>query len=378
MICDSKPIEAELLYPSLRPFAWLGQMYSKNKLNFTFVVATVSTIVFVAVPMAAAQTTPIPLEVDRPSVELGPEVLPSDYLLGPGDEIEITVFEYDEYTGKKVILPDGTLTLPLVGSIVAEGKTTDELAQELALRLETLLVNPVVTVNLTTLRPVVVQVSGEVMRPGPLQLIEGMTLSAALVQAGGITNYADVRQVAIQRNIPNAGSNRITVNLWDSLNSEDAYNNLVLRSGDSIYVPRLAADATVDRRLLSQSSLAPETVKVRVVGEVNKPGEVAVSPNSSISSAVAIAGGPTDDARLSRVAFVRMNEDGQIERQTVDLRNMIDTYQVQNGDVIIVPESNASTILDVASRFVVNPVSSVLNLFLGLDRFVDAVGGSSR
>jgi polysaccharide biosynthesis/export protein len=355
-------------------------MGSKNQY---FLLSAISTFVFVASPLPGlAQTgltqTTFPAEGSSIAPGLSVVASPSDYILGPGDEIEITVFEYDEYTGKKVILPDGTLTLPLIGSIEAEGKTTDELAQTLALQLESLLVNPVVTVNLATLRPVVVQVSGEVMRPGPLQLVDEMTLSAALVQAGGITPHADVRQVAIQRNAPNADSTDITVNLWDALSSEDSYNNPVLRSGDSIYVPRLAADATVDRRLLAQSSLAPETVKVRVVGEVNKPGEIDISPNSSISSAVAIAGGPTEDARLSRVAFIRMSEGCQIERQTIDLRNLIDNYQVQEGDVIIVPESNASSILDVASRFVLNPVSSILNLFLGLDRFVDAVGGSSR
>lgn len=348
-------------------------MHSKSKSIFFTAISAV--VCAAALPLVVfAQTAPMPSsEVNILAPGLSVETPPSDYILGPGDEIEITVFEYDEYTGTKVILPDGTLTLPLVGSIEAEGKTTDELAQALAIRLESLLVNPVVTINLTTLRPVVVQVSGEVMRPGPLQLTDGMTLSAALVQAGGITQRADVRQVAIQRNAPNASSAAITINLWDALSSEDAYNNPVLRSGDSIYVPRLAADATVDRRLLSQSSLAPETVKVRVVGQVNNPGEIEVSPNSSISSAVAIAGGPTDDARLSRVAFIRMNDEGQIERQTIDLRNLIDNYQVQEGDVVIVPERSTSSILDVASRFVLNPATSILNLFLNLDRLVDAV-----
>jgi polysaccharide export outer membrane protein len=306
-----------------------------------------------------------------------PQLPPSDYLLGAGDEIEITVFGYDEYTGKKVILPDGTISLSLIGSIDAEGKTTDELAQELTAQLETLLVNPVVTVNLTSLRPVVVQVSGEVMRPGPLQLTEGITLSAALVQAGGITQNADVREVAIRRNAPDGETASLTVNLWEALSSEDAYANPILRAGDSVHIPRLTADATIDRRLLSQSSLAPQSVRVRVVGEVNRPGEITVSPNSSISSAVAIAGGPTEDARLSRVAFVRMNESGQIERQTIDLRDMIDNYQVQEGDVVIVPRQSTSSFLNVASRFVINPLGSLINLFLGIDRFVDAVAPSN-
>ncbi|PSB21100.1 polysaccharide export protein [filamentous cyanobacterium CCP1] len=356
-----------------------------NRLNLSkaFYAVTLSLVCISGSPLAAlAQTVPSldaetnpDLEVDIPpeTVFETPQQLPSDYLLGPGDEVEITVFGYEEYTGRKVILPDGTISLSLIGSIEAEGQTTDELAEELTTQLETLLVNPVVTVNLTTLRPVVVQVSGEVMRPGPLQLSEGITLSAALVQSGGITQNADVRQVIIRRNAPNGEASTITVNLWDALSSDDAYANPILRSGDSVYIPRLTADATVDRRLLSQSSLAPQSVRVRVVGEVNSPGEIEVSPNSSISSAVAIAGGPTEDARLSQVAFVRMNESGQIERQVVDLRDLIDNYQVQEGDVVIVPRQRSSSFLNVASRFVINPLASVINLFLGIDRFVDSV-----
>jgi polysaccharide export outer membrane protein len=348
-----------------------------------FYAITLSLACISASPLAAlAQTVPsldagtdLDLEVDvLPEAVFEPlPQLPSDYLLGPGDEVEITVFGYEEYTGRKVILPDGTISLSLIGSLEAEGKTTDELAEELTTQLATLLVNPVVTVNLTTLRPVVVQVSGEVMRPGPLQLSDGITLSAALVQSGGITQNADVRQVMIRRNAPNGEASTITVNLWDALSSDDAYANPILRSGDSIYIPRLTADATVDRRLLSQSSLAPQSVRVRVVGEVARPGEIEVSPNSSISSAVAIAGGPTEDARLSQVAFVRMNESGQIERQVVDLRDLIDNYQVQEGDVVIVPRQRSSSFLNVASRFVINPLGSVINLFLGIDRFVDSV-----
>jgi polysaccharide biosynthesis/export protein len=297
------------------------------------------------------------------------------YLLGAGDQLQITVLGFDEYTGVVVVLPDGTVTVPLAGSIPAAGRTADQLAKDVQTRLEKYLVDPIVTVSTSVLRPVTVNVAGEVHRPGSVQLRSlseearpemtsreqqpAPTLTTALTEAGGITQFADLRQVQVRRANPNAQP--ITLNLWDSITSNSPAVNVMLQDGDSIYIPRLQAGQQLDRRLIARSSYAPETVRVRVVGQVNAPGEILVRPNSSLSGAVASAGGPTDDARLSRVLFVRLGETGQIERQQVDLRKLSDEYQIQDGDVIIVPKRGSSSFLDVAGR-----VLSPLNLLRGL------------
>jgi polysaccharide biosynthesis/export protein len=302
----------------------------------------------------------------------------SDYVLGAGDQIVVNVFGYEEYTGNRTILPDGTITVPLAGSIQAAGQTTDQLAKTLTDRLQPFLVDPTITVSLSVLRAVSVNVAGEVLRPGRVQLqslsqagmtqsqegSESPTLSVALTKAGGITQYADIRQVVLQRTGANGQSQSTTINLWDAIGSPNAPPEVVLQDGDSIYIPRLVAgDTTLDRRLVAQSSFAPATVRVRVVGQVTQPGEVAVPPNSSISSAVAIAGGPTSDAQLSRVAFVRLNSEGQIERQILDLRDLTDNYQIQEGDVVYVPKRGSSSLIDTAGR-----ILSPLGLFFGIFR----------
>jgi polysaccharide biosynthesis/export protein len=299
------------------------------------------------------------------------------YVLGAGDHIIVNVFGYEEYTGDRTILPDGTITIPLIGAIQAAGQTTDQLAQTLTNRLQPFLVEPTITVSLSILRSVSVNVAGEVLRPGRVQLqslsqagltpsqegAQPPTLSVALTKAGGITQYADIRQVVLQRSGANGQSQSTTINLWDAIGSPNAPPEIVLQDGDSIYIPRLVAgDTTMDRRLVAQSSFAPATVRVRVVGQVTQPGEVAVPPNSSISSAVAIAGGPTEDAQLSRVAFVRMSDVGEIQRETLDLRNLTDTYQVQDGDVVIVPKRGSASLIDLAGR-VFSPLGVILNLF---------------
>lgn len=299
-------------------------------------------------------------------------VVPSDYILGAGDELTITVFGYEEYnTGATIVEPNGTIALPIIGVVTVAGKTPEAVTQELTTRLNYYLVNPVVTVTLTALRPMFVTVSGEVQRPGPLRLQSAntranhnepqtrlTTLSSALVEAGGVTSHADIRQVRLRRSLPNGTETTTTINLWDSLWSETSTENPLLQDGDTIFVPRLTADATIDPRLVARSTLAPETVRVRVVGEVTEPGEVLVPPNSSLSSAVAIAGGPTEDARLSRTNFIRLNQNGAIERQEIDLSDLNDSYQVQDGDVIVVPKRNSSSMLDFANR-ILNPLNFI-------------------
>lgn len=308
-----------------------------------------------------SQSAPLPV---LPKPEENADTAAQSYVLGAGDTVEITVFDYEEFTGPKVILPDGNISLSLIGTVPVAGLTVEQLTQSLTNRLQPFLVNPAVTVVLTTLRPVTVNVAGEVQRPGPVQLSNAensvkLTLSSALVAAGGVTQDADIRQVILRR--ANGNREPVVLNLWNAIASENAPVDPIMQDGDSIYVSRLLAEDTANRRLLARSSFSPETVRVRVVGEVTSPGEVQVPPDSSLSSAVAIAGGPTRDARLSQVAFIRMNDSGRIERQTIDLRNLSDNYQVQDGDVVIVPKTGTSSVLDFVGR-VIGPFNFLLNL----------------
>lgn len=290
-----------------------------------------------------------------------------NYLLGPGDEIAISVIGYPEFEDVHVVLPDGTISLPLLGSVQAEGQTLAALSLSVQEQLgNSFLVNPVVDLSLLTLRPLLVTVSGEVYRPGPLELGStqddgtGPTLTSALTAAGGITNKADIREVTVSRRQMNGRTQVMTFNLWDGLVSEPETSNLILRDGDAIWIPALTSEDNIDRSLLARSSIAPDNVRVRVVGEVTRPGEVEVPPNSSLSSAVAIAGGPTEDAKLSQVAFIRMGDTGEITSETVDLRNLTDTFQVRDGDVLIVPKTGVSTGLDFIARLL-GPFNFIFN-----------------
>lgn len=307
------------------------------------------------------------------------------YVLGSGDQVSLSVIGYPEFTGTLAIFPDGTVTLPLMGSIRASGLTPNQLSAVLTQQLRTYLVDPVVSVGLVVMRPVVVTVAGEVYRPGPVQL-SGLTgnninplgasgavssitdvqlrdrlalptLSSAVLLAGGVTRNADIRQISVRR--PTAGGQVevFTLNLWEAITSDTGIADIGLRDGDSVFIPTLSGDE-INRRTVASSSLAPQVVRVKVVGEVVRPGEVAVPPNSSISSAVAIAGGPTNDAQLNNVSLVRQDADGQIQQASIDLSNLTDDFQVQEGDVVVVAKKGYLSVIDGIGR-VLNP----LNIF---------------
>jgi polysaccharide biosynthesis/export protein len=306
---------------------------------------------------------------------------PVNYYIGPGDEIAIIVVGYPEYTGNRSVLSDGTINLPLIGDVMAGDRTPTQLKNVLTTRLNEVLVNPAVSVNVSSQRPVTVNIGGAVQRPGPVQLkslraasdttgvatsgivsLQRPTVTAALLEAGGITREADLSQVQLRRYSPDLRLPPVTLNLWDAIGGTRPGRDLTLQDGDVLYVPKLADPSSVDGMLMAKSGFAPRTVRVKVVGEVVRPGEVGVPPDGTISSAIAIAGGPTTSARMKEVRFVRRLADGRVEEKKLDLNQLSDEIQIQDGDVVYVPKTAGDKGVDLANR-VVNPISLILRLF---------------
>ncbi len=311
-----------------------------------------------------------------------PIVDPINYYIGPGDEISITVVGYPEYTGNKSVLSDGTIALPLIGSVMAADRTPAQLEARLATLLNEILVNPAVSISVSSQRPVTVNIGGAVQRPGPVQLrnlrpsgdinqsntvagvvsLQRPTVTAALLEAGGVTREADLSQVQLRRYSPDRLLPPVAIDLWSAINGDRPARDLTLQDGDTLYIPKLADASTIDAQLMARSSLAPRTVRVKVVGEVTRPGEVAVPPDGTLASAIAIAGGPTDKARMKEVTFVRRLADGRVQEQKLNLDQMTDTIQVQDGDVLFVPKTGGDKAIDTAGR-VAGPLGLILRLF---------------
>jgi len=119
-----------------------------------------------------------------------PAYNPTTYRLGPGDQVRVITYGDEQLTDDFRVSENGTLALPLLGAVPAQGLTADELAGEIAQRLEQkkLLRSASVTVEVTAYRPVAVL--GEVARPGEYPYHPGMTMLSAVAAAGGFTYRA--------------------------------------------------------------------------------------------------------------------------------------------------------------------------------------------
>jgi polysaccharide biosynthesis/export protein len=348
-------------------------------------------------PVAVPELTPrTPNRTQIPPAQV-PETLSEDtYLLGPGDQIGIDIFDVPEFSGangRYVVLVDGSINLPWVGRVLVQGLTLEQAADVLTQAYAPFIRDPLVNVSLTTARTLRVSVVGEVKRPGSYiispegetnQILVGdaaiggggapsqwPTVTQALQTAGGITQMANLRQIQIRRPMPNGAEQLISVNLWELLRTGQLNQDLTLRDKDVLIVPK-AETLTSDEALLNGSaSFAPETIRINVVGEVGAPGIVEVPPNTSLNQALLAAGGfDRRRARSSRVNLVRLNTDGTAVKRTVEIDlaagiNEENNPSLRDGDTIIVGRSNVTQFRDFLDD-VFGPLDAVFGRILDI------------
>ncbi|MEM8725316.1 MAG: polysaccharide biosynthesis/export family protein [Pseudomonadota bacterium] len=128
-------------------------------------------------------------------------VLPESYLIGPLDTVNVNVFREPELSLEEAVVdPAGRLPVPLLGSVAAAGKTSDELAKEIEAGLATYLVDPRVMVSVNSITQKVV-VEGEVNEPGVYDIRGSASLLEALAMAQSTTNVADLDQIFVFRKV---------------------------------------------------------------------------------------------------------------------------------------------------------------------------------
>lgn len=317
---------------------------------------------------AIAQTPSLP--ASNPSLPPVVNSLPEGTPLKAGDRLRITVVGFPDLSGEQVILSDGTVQLPLAGSVSIQGLTPLQARQQLTTALLPYVRRPQVGLSILSVSPPRISISGAVLNPGPRLLVTSFnqpapaafTLSDVLSMAGGIAPNADIRNIVIRRALPDpAGPARksdIRVDLWQALQGDLAANPAVY-NGDEIIVP-IAPLPPADQQALLTSTLAPTRITVQVAGEVERPGQIEMAPTASISSAVAAAGGLTDDADRDGVALLRMMPNGQLVRQTFEFG--MPTPPLMNGDLIVVGKSRGSRFLETLGR-VLSPLGQLFLLF---------------
>lgn len=158
----------------------------------------------------------------------------ADYRLVPGDKLRVDVYKDQNLSQSLQVRPDGKITLPLLGDIVAAGRTPTELRDSLAQSLKQYITDPVVTVIVVEAVPPTVYVMGEVGSPGPQPLNGQMTVLQALATAGGFKDFAKTKNIRILRKTPR-GTETIKFNYNDAIKGKGPI--VYVQPGDTIIVP---------------------------------------------------------------------------------------------------------------------------------------------
>ena len=186
----------------------------------------------------AASTNPPPQLA--PGADAGPSVLVESYKLGVGDQLQINVWEIPELSVSEPIRPDGKISLPLIGDVMAAGKEPQELAADIKEKLYAFVQKPIVTVILTTLQGQEflsrIRVTGAVEDNMSMPYNDGMTVLDAVLEAGGVSLYADSNRTRLYRRIGGA-SESYDIHLKDIMEDGDMSTNAPLFPGDVITVP---------------------------------------------------------------------------------------------------------------------------------------------
>ena len=262
---------------------------------------------------------------------------PSDYRMGPDDLIQITIYNIPEQdarvTPRNVMLrvsQQGSVVVPLIGTLSVKGKTTVEVEQELAQRYAKYIRNPHIGVMVTEYRQRV-SVMGAVQKPGVFELTGPKSVIDLLALAGGVTDRAG-NQVHIYRQDEEGARQSVVIDLMVLANNAGlimndknaAMVNMALQAGDVINVPQ-AGMFFVD-------------------GAVGKAGSYPLGRSYTLTQALATAGGVNPElADQNEISIYRRRGPTNVETIPIDLDkimagNAVDP-QVQPDDVIVVPMS---------------------------------------
>ncbi|MHB8348093.1 MAG: polysaccharide biosynthesis/export family protein [Acidiferrobacterales bacterium] len=160
----------------------------------------------------------------------------SGYLIQPGDTLAIAVWKEKDLEADALVLPDGTISFPLIGTIQAYGRTVSQIRNEIAVRLGKYMPDPVVTVSVKQIQGNVIYVIGDVNKPGAFVANSYIDVMQALSLAGGMTPFAADNSIKILRRV-NGAETAIRFRYGQVEDGEHLRQNIVLQAGDVVVVP---------------------------------------------------------------------------------------------------------------------------------------------
>lgn len=162
-----------------------------------------------------------------------------NYVIGPGDAVNIVVWRNPELSMSVPVRPDGKITTPLVEDLPAIGKDASTLARDIEQALSKFIREPVVTVVVTSFvgpYSEQIRVVGEAATPQVLPYVQKMTLLDVMIAVGGVTEFADGNGASILRT--GEGNKQYSVRIEDLIKDGDVSANVEMKPGDVLIIPQ--------------------------------------------------------------------------------------------------------------------------------------------
>jgi polysaccharide biosynthesis/export protein len=252
---------------------------------------------------------------------------PTEMLIGPGDEGDMTVYGMPELTTHFRVESSGETYLPLIGKFHMAGLSAEAAQAQLSEKYESggFLHNPHVNIYIKEYTTQGISVLGEVNHPGIYSALNARRLYDLFLIAGGLTARAGKTVIITHSKEPDKP---VEVTLENGMNANLA--NIDIEPGDTINVSRAGT--------------------VYVIGEVNRPGEFVMESTQtpSLLQILAAASGPTHMAVLSHTRVIRRTPKG-VESRDVDLKKIMQAkagdLEVKAGDIVFIPSSRAKAMM---------------------------------
>jgi protein involved in polysaccharide export with SLBB domain len=237
-----------------------------------------------------------------------------DYLLGPGDVLEVLLFGGDNKSYSLAIGRNGTIDFPALGPIAVAGISFADAKQLLHQRIAEQILGVEVSISLGELRSIQVFILGEAYKPGSYTVSSLSTITNALFVSGGLNDIASLRNIRLKR----AGKIIAELDLYDLLLHGDTSDDIRLQSGDVIHIPSVNITASV-------------------AGEVRRPAIYELKKQTNVKQLLELAGGLLPGAYASGAVIDRFGDSGFKTVVDIDLKSAHDlSTPIENGDLLTV------------------------------------------